>query len=406
MGMQQILLTSSKITTESARILGNNVVLAKSVNRDYDSEFGVTPKAGQSISVRLPYRPHGRVGAIIDPNAVQEVFVPLTFGQPIGVDYTFSSTEMALSIDDFSNRFIKPAMVRLANDIDLAGYNVLMNSVGTTIGTPGTVMTKDAAADAVLLAAAKLYEAGAPIDDGLMTEINSPTFNALLAGSSMRLFNPQGEIGDIYRKGLQGTYGGFEHFVSQNVGRHVNGTFTGTPLVNGANQTGSSLVTDGWGANSFLNVGDAFTIAGVYSVNPQTYVSTGNLMSFTVTAASVTAGGASTLSISPAIVTDGGYKNVTAAPADNAALTVVGASGVGYNQAIAFHRDALMMASVDLPVPVGVERASYMRDPESGIGIRMVQQYDIRTDAFVTRFDVMIAWASLYPQLAVRIITS
>jgi hypothetical protein len=194
--------------------------------------------------------------------------------------------------------------------------------------------------------------------------------------------------------------------VSQNVGRHVNGTFTGTPLVNGANQTGSSLVTDGWGANSFLNVGDAFTIAGVYSVNPQTYVSTGNLMSFTVTAASVTAGGASTLSISPAIVTDGGYKNVTAAPADNAALTVVGASGVGYNQAIAFHRDALMMASVDLPVPVGVERASYMRDPESGIGIRMVQQYDIRTDAFVTRFDVMIAWASLYPQLAVRIITS
>jgi len=71
----------------------------------------------------------------------------------------------------------------------------------------------------------------------------------------------------------------------------------GTVLVNGAGQTGSSLVIDGLTDNP--KVGDTFTIAGVGNV-------------YTVlTTATVTAGGA-TLSISPALASS---------PADNAALT-------------------------------------------------------------------------------------
>lgn len=407
MAATQTLLTTSVITRESARILGNNLILGKAVNRDYDSEFGVQgAKIGQTINVRLPIRPHGRVGPVIDPSAVQETYAPLTFNGPYGVDYSFSSTEMTFSIDDFSNRFIKPAMIQIANQIDLMGYNVLLAASGMTVGTPGTALDKNTAPDAVLAAAAMLYQNGAPIDDGMMTEINSPAFNALLAGSSSKLFNPPAEISEIYRKGLQGTFGGFDHFVSQNVFRHVNGTFTGSPVVNGGGQAGSALVTDGWGANSFLNVGDSFTIAGVFAMAPQTYINTGVLEQFTVTAATVTTGGNATLAISPAInAGPGGYQNVSGTPSDGAAITLLGTTGQAYGQAVAFHKDAIMLANTPLQRPTGVEMSDYVVDPDSGIGVRVVQQYDVRNDQFITRFDTMVAWASLFPQLIVRIIT-
>jgi hypothetical protein len=44
-------------------------------------------------------------------------------------------------------------------------------------------------------------------------------------------------------------------------GKELRGTGIGTPLVNGASQTGSSLVTDGWGANQIvLRTGDYFSV--------------------------------------------------------------------------------------------------------------------------------------------------
>lgn len=409
MAITQTLLTTSKIAAESARLLSNNLVFGRNVNRDYDGEFGnAGAKVGDTINIRLPNRPRGRVGTVIDPTAVKEATIPLAFSQPIGVDYVFNSQEMYFSIDDFSNRFIRPAMVTIGNQIDLALMNVLMNNSYNTVGTPGTALTSTTASDMVLLAAARLYESGAPIDDGMMTEINSPQFNAVLSGGSSKLFNPQSEISDIYRKGLQGPFGGFDHYVSNNIGRHTNGVYGGTPLVNGAGQTGSTLVTDGWTATTTtLNVGDSFTIAGVYGVNVQSYVSNSYLQPFAVTAKTVTdSSGNSTISISPPINPGpGGNQTVSNSPADNAAITVLGASGVTFNQAVGFHKDAFVLASADLPIPPNVD-GSVMRDEASGISVRYIRDYDVVADRWISRFDVLTAIAPLYPQLSVRIITA
>lgn len=393
------------ITSESTRLLSNNLVLAKSVNRDYDSDFGVKgAKIGQTVNIRRPIRPHGRVGPVIDPNAVVESYTPMSFDTQQGVDYVFSSVEEKFSLDQFSSRYIAPAMVTLSNQIEQQGFNILLGGSGQTIGTPGTAMNAADAAQAVLDAVAMLYQNGAPIGDGNLTEINSPAFNAKLSGNNMKLFNPTGEISSIYRRGLIGEYGGADHVVSQLVGRHTNGTFSGTPMVMGAGQSGDTLITDGWGAGSSLNPGDSFTIAGINSVNPATYTDNGNLQQFTVTAKSVTAAGVSTLSIAPAIVAGpGGLQNVTAVPADNAAITVLGASGLSFSQAVIFHKDALTMASVELALPQNVQ-ASYASNPDTGVGVRVIQSYDIRNDQWITRTDAMTAWAVLFPQLIVRIL--
>jgi hypothetical protein len=406
--MSNELLTISMITNEAAMVLGNNTVLAKCVNRDYDQDFGIVgAKIGQTINIRRPVRPVTRTGPVVDVQSAVETYSPLVFGDPIGVDYAFTSSEMTFSIDDFSNRFIKPAMVAIANKVDSLGFD-LMSKVYNLTGTPGTPLTTTTARDAVLASAALLYENLAPVEDGNLHFINGSSFNAVLSGSNAALFNPTKEISDIYVKGFQGDFGGFRHYMDQLVQGHQNGVYGGTPLVDGAGQTGASLVTDGWTpTTTSLNVGDVFTIAGVFLVNGQTRQNTGILQQFTVTAKTVTSsGGNSTIAISPAIITSGGFQNVTNAPANNAAITVLGASNSFYRQSLGFHRDAFLLANKELVLPVGVERASYGTDPTSGVGIRVVQMYDVRNDQFITRFDTMIAWATLYEQLAVRLATT
>lgn len=396
------------ITNEAAMVLGNNTVLAKCVNRDYDQDFGVVgAKIGQTINIRRPVRPITRTGPVVDIQSAVETYSPLVFTNPIGVDYAFTSAEMTFSIDDFSNRFIKPAMVAIANQVDKLGFD-LMSKVYNLVGTPGTPLTTSTARDAVLAAAAKLYENLAPVEDGNLHFINGSAFNAVLSGSNAALFNPQKEISDIYVKGFQGDFGGFRHYMDQLVLGHQNGVYGGTPQVDGAGQTGAVLSTKGWTpTTTSLNVGDVFTIDGVFMVNPQTRQNTGILQQFVVTAQTTTDGsGLSDIAISPAIVISGSFQNVTNAPADSATITVSGASTDFYSQSLGFHRDAFMLANKELVLPVGVERAMYGTDPLSGIGIRVVQQYDVRNDQFITRFDTMVAWATLYEQLAVRLATN
>ena len=198
-----------------------------------------------------------------------------------------------------------------------------------------------------------------------------------------------------------GMAGGFKWSMDQNVNAHTIGAHGGTPLVNGASQSGASLVTDGWGATS-LNKGDIFTIAGVFGVNPQSRQSTGELQQFVVTADNADAGD-KTIAISPAIVTSGAMQTVTAAPADNAVITVLGVASTSAIQSMAFHRDAFVMGCADLQLPQGVDKAARVSDKQLGLSVRMVRDYDINNDKFPCRLDVLYGWKTVYPELACRI---
>jgi len=202
-------------------------------------------------------------------------------------------------------------------------------------------------------------------------------------------------------------------YEDQNVAIHTTGTFTAsTPLTNGAGQTGASLITDGWASGATtLNRGDVFTIAGVYAVNPQSYASTGELRQFVVTQTISDTSGDMTISISPAIISSGQLQNVDAAPADGAAITVLGATSATSGtlaatqsrQALVYHPDAFTMVMADLDMPQGGARASRVSDNELGISLRMVQQYNIQTDQNASRLDCLYGWKTVREDLAARV---
>lgn len=400
--MANSLLSIGMITREALRLLHNNLAFARSVNRQYNDQFANGgAKIGSSLQIRLPNRYSVRTGTAISVNDTTERQTTLTVATQKGVDIDFTSAELTLEMDDFSERILKPAMARVASQVDFDGLS-LYKDVYSQVGAAGTVPST---AKVFLDGGAKLDHMATP-RDGMRYACLNPNAQAGIVDGLKGLFQDSSLVAEQYRNGQMGRGLGFDFGMDQNVNVHTVGVNTGAPLVNGASQTGSSLITDGWtnSTTGILNQGDLFTIAGVNGVNPETGQDTGELAQFTVVADADSGAttGPATLSISPSIVTTGALKTVTASPADNAVITVSGTGGESYPMNMVHHRDAFVLATADLEVPHGVDFAS--RDVYDGISLRIVRQYDINTDKFPCRVDVLYGWKTVRPEFACRVI--
>lgn len=400
--MSNTLLTPAQITKEALMVLVELLVFTGLVDRQHEGEFAKKGgKIGDTISIRKPPKYTVSDGATYSAQDVTEGSVPLKVDKQKHVDMEFTSAQLALSVEEFSARIIRPAMSALASYVDADLLN-MYKDVYSSVGTPGT----DPATVATALAAGvKLDNYGCPeIDRNFLL---NPSGGAAMVGGLSALFNSQAALAKQFTTGQMGKgVLGFDFFKSQNVKRHTVGALGGTPLVKGASQTGASLITDGW-SNSITGVlkqGDIFTIAGCYQVsnptgsNPQTLK---DLQQFVVTAdADSNGSGEATLAISPSIITSGAFQTVNAAPANDAALTIVGTAATSYAQNLVFHPSAFTAAFVDLPQPDGVDM--YAQESYKGINLRLIRQYDINTDKFKTRLDVMYGYKCQRPELATR----
>lgn len=399
--MSNNILTIGGITRESLRILKNNLAFTRGVNREYDDKFAVQgAKIGDTLSIRKPARYLGRSGAAISIEDHTETSIPLTLDQQEGVDIEFTSKDLTLSMDDFSKRFLEPAIATVSNKIDRAGlglYNTVPNAVGTLGTTPTSLKT-------FLQAGGKLNNEAAPRDKN-RSAIIGVNEEIELVDSLKGLFQSSEQIKKQYEDGMMGRAAGFNWSMDQNVMSHTVGAHGGTPLVNGASQTGSSLVTDGWTASAaILKKGDIITLDSVNGVNPQSRQSTFTARQFVVTAdVSADGSGNATIPVYPSIAASGAFKTVDALPADNAAITVLGTASASGIENMVFHRDAFVFGCADLVVPKGVDMASRVSDKDLGLSIRMVRQYDINTDKFPCRLDILFGYAAVYPELACRV---
>jgi hypothetical protein len=410
--MANSLVTPTWYTKEVARILVNNLKFAANVNRSYDDAYVQSgAKVGYTVNARMPQRYEVTEGQALQTQALNDQFVPITLTHQKNIAYSWSTASMTQEIDAVRDRYVKPAAVALANVIDYDGLNTLFKDVYQSVGTPGTTPSTNLT---YLQAGAKLTDSAAPTDGRVA--VLDPTSMVTLANANLSLFNPSAQISEQYREGqfASRALGVSEWYEDANVSKYTTGTYTAsTPLVNGASQTGSTLVTDGWASGAAtLNKGDIFTLAGVYAVNPVSNASTGQLQQFVVTATTTSVGvNMATLPISPSIITSGQLKTVTGSPADNAVITVLGATDPAggtfaatvTSQSLVYHPDAFALVMSDLHRPTSGAEATVVRSKELGISIRMVQQYQIGTDSEPTRLDILYGWATLRPTLACRV---
>jgi hypothetical protein len=399
-------------TMECLRILVNNMVFAKNASREYDPKFGVSgAKIGYTLNVRRPARYTVSTGAALATQDYTETSIPLTLTTQAHVDTTFTTADMTVSLDQFSDRVLKPVMPAIANKIDFDGLVNAQNTVANHVGTPGTL---PATAAAVLAAGQRLDEMAAP-RDGQRSLVFDPASNASAIAGLSGLFQSAERLASQYEDGMfvdaRKTLG-FLIAMDQNISQHTVGPLGGSPVVNGAGQgltagwaNTTSLVTNGWtaAAASRLKAGDIITLAGVNAVNPQSRVSTGALAQFVVTAdVSSDGAGNATVVISPAIISAGPFQNVTAAPAGGAAITVVGTASTAYRRNLAYHKDAFRLGTADL-IEVSDFGAWGARKNYNGISLRVARQYAIATDTVPCRTDVLYGWATVYQELACQV---
>lgn len=398
-------------TNECLRILQNNIVLGKKVSRKHQMEFGKDDmKIGDTLNIRRPARFTISSGASFSAQDYTETSIPLVINSQKHVDTSFTSADMTLKLQDFSDRVLKPKIIQIAQQIDIDGYVNAKNTVGNVTGTAGTSPNNVSFLTDI---GKKLDDFSVPRDSERYFAMDQ-TSNASMIGALSGFFNDQRLVGKQYENGVfvDGTNTvGLKIAMSQNVARHTVGALGGTPLVNGASQgltsgwaNTTSLVTDGWtaAAATRLLAGDIITLANVYSVNPVTRQSTGELMEFVVTADAASDGsGNLTAVISPAIISAGAFQNVTAAPADNAAISVIGTASTSYVRNIAWHPDAFELAVVRMQDLAMFGGWGAVRS-QDGFSLRVFRQAAISTDTVGNRVDALYGWATPYPEQATQ----
>lgn len=421
--MANSLITSTVITNEVLRIAHNASAFLGNVNSDYDAAWDGKYKPGSTVKARGPVQFTHRDGETAQVQDVTERSVDVTLQPLLGLDFAIGSTELTTSIGsngtvstEFKDRYLKPAGLKLAALLDFRVATLMKNGFHQIVGTPGTPPAT----------IADILQAQVPMDrmsvprDGMRMAAIEPGANATIVAGLATLFNDKDTLAQQYKTGVIKTGMGLDFAMSQNVPSHTVGPLGGTPAVAAANQglinvgltdnpfaITTTLSTSGWtlAAGPRVNKGDTFTVAGVFSVNPETKASTGVLQSFLVTLdASSDAGGLATIIISPAIIAGGAYQNVTARPAASAAITITsGASGVTYTNNLIWHKDAFTFVSPKQEIPGGMDMAyqASLAD-EGGISLRFVRGYDITANRFISRFDILWGGAVTLPNFGVR----
>jgi len=414
--MTQNVLTASIIAKEALMILDNNLVMAKQVFRGYENEFDKKIngyEVGDTISIRRPTDFTVRSGATMATQDVKEGKTTIQINNLKGVDFKFTSQDLTLNIGELGQRVIKPAMVQLANQIDL-DCMALYAKVPQWVGTAGQVINSFAD---YALGPQQLDEFGVP-QDGRSSVLSPADYWGML-GSQTALFM-QKDAQDAYRRRNLGEIGGVDTYMAQNVPTLTTGTRTGgaTPNVINASITTSTTTYESvkdtntqvisigsmTGATDTVKAGEVFTIAGVYAVNPVTKAKLSFLKQFAVVSdATAVSNSIASLTITPAIIWTGAFQNISTTLTDlnTAVVNFQGTASTAYRQNMVFAKNAFALVSVPLVKPPGavdVGRESY-----KGTSVRVIPVYDGINDVSSWRLDVLYGVQAIDPRQATRL---
>ena len=405
--MSNTLLSIDEVTRESLRVAHETTQFIATTDRQYDDSFGRTgAKIGTALRVRKPNRYVRTQGSrVMDVQEQSESATSITVATQDHVDMRFNSVELALSIDEFSKRYIEPAVKVLVSGIESDYLAYATKQTYNLAGTAGTALTDLSAFGS---ARALMNQGLAPKDGMRALQVDSVTMGGMVNGLK-GLFQDSNQIKEQYREGMIGRTSGYDWYENERMWTLTNGSdVTGTLAA-------SAAVTDGGTAVTLASmaaapaVGAVFTIPGVYACHPETKASLGRLQQFTVTTASTTL-----LAVSPGFFLTGAKKNVCSSTGadlattyfDSTALvpTFVGAASTSYIQQLAYHKEAFQFITADLPLMGDAQTCA--RRVQDGLSMRVWKASDIRNDEMLMRIDILYGFAALRPEWASRVIGS
>lgn len=392
-------LTTDLITREALRVAHEKLSFLGTVNREYDSSFnGSGGKHGSTLRIRKPSQFTRRTGSrIMDIQDVLDTSSTITVATQDGVDMRFNSAELTLDIEEFSSRYIVPAVSQLVAGIEGDMMTQFTKDIYQVAGTAGTPPADLAALGE---ARARLNQQLAPKDGQRYVMMDSITMGGMVNGLK-GLFQDSAQIKEAMREGFYGRLAMADLYENEKVWTMPNsGDVAGTLDTYTVVEGDTDLTVTGFSAAPVA--GMVFTIAGVYDCHPETKAAYSHLKQFVVTSATTTV-----INFSPAIRISGARKNVASStgadisPSTTAAITFVGSASTNYQQSLMYHKDAFTFVTADLPIMD--DAAKCVRRVQDGLSMRVWQGSDIRNDEMLTRIDILYGGLTLRPEWAVRI---
>lgn len=390
--MPNTILTSDVITKEAIKILHEQLVFTNKINKQYDDSFARKgAKIGDSLRIRKPAQFVTRVGKTYAAQDFVEQSLTLTINKQLGLDVDFSDEDLALSLNDFSEQFIRPAMSQLATSVEAETLNMILLASNSIYNAAG-INYKD-----TLTARKQLFESLTP--SGKWCAIINPATSVEIVDELKGLFQDSTQISKQYKEGLLGRTAGFDFYESNIMPNLTNPSdIVATVTVT---EGGSTAVFAGLGLSEVIPAGFRFTVAGSNKVHSETKKTYASAYEFVVLAPFTTDGaGAGVATIYPVYsAASGARQNISVLPGAASAIVVNGAADEEMRSSIAFAKDAFTMATADLVVPKGTDMAS--RQVMDGISLRFVRDFDASGDGvFVNRFDIIFGYTPLREQFA------
>lgn len=403
------------LSADTLRIVKNKLMLASFFNTDDKKDFGQSFPVGATIRKQFPWRAMSVEGLQYQPQSIQRRETTITIDQNIQVAWEYDSFEKALKMERgeaaLRKAYSEPAADEIAQQIEsraaLWATNHCNNFVGVLGINPTSFQNTSGAARQVLVEMAGWK--------GKKGFIIPPKVNTSMVGAAMNLFNDGDAISKQYKDGYIGRQGGFDWAESMSLYDHTAATWAGVVEVT------STLATDGTTTmvltctnGDTFKKGNKFSIAAVNAANPGTRRSTGAPKLFTILSADQTISGTSaTITYSPPIYGPGSaYQNVDAYPLAGADLTLFpgttspnGKHGV---MGFAIGSDAFALAGVKLdgPESAGDTICSQIQDPNSGLAVRYLRQFDARSSSWINRIDCALGFGDFYVDNCVGILSA
>jgi hypothetical protein len=397
-------LNVSWISMEVLRNLMNANKIASVFNTDWEKDYTKNFAVGTTIQVKFPQQFLIRDGLGYNPQGINRISTTISLDQPFGIDFQWDDYEAAVkaerSEEEIKEQYLEPAGVQISQEIDSRAALFAKNNVSQIVGSLGTDPTSVVFLDQ---ARARLLQKAAPPDPKRMALISSSMQTNSINTPVTSLFTPADEIDEAFKEGSIGKLKAFRVFEEQSLYTHTAGTWAGAVTVNGAGQSGTSLLITAT-ANDTFKQGDKVSIANVNFVNPRTRRSPGPLtaQTFTVTQDLTAAGGGvDTLQILPAIYGPGSqYQNVDALPANGAALTLwpgtASPNGASGTVGLALTKYFAAIVGMRFYLPKAVEARSQAEDRRTGIPVRFVKAWDPVHSMQIHRFDTVCGFGPLY----------
>ena len=389
--MANTILTPTAVTREALRVLHQKLNFVGNIVREYDDSFAKSgARIGDSLKIRLPNQYVVRTGATLSTQDTTESSVTLQVATQKGVDLNFTSVDLSLSLDDFSKRILDPAMAVLAANIEADALS-MYKDVWQSTWNGGSAATYTLALDTRTI----LQRSLAPSND--RSALMDPRSMADVVKDTKSLFQDSTSLSKQFKEGYMGRAAGFDWMENTMIPSHTRGASDASYVCNTSTgiTSGTATITLSTGTGTSV-AGDVFTIAGVFSVHPETKASTGILQQFVVVT-----GGTTAQVVSPTPITSGATQNITIVSAGaSKAVVFLGTASTAVQTSLLFQKEAFAFATADLLMPKGVDFAA--REVMDGVSMRIVRQYDISNDKFPTRLDVLYGYKTIRPQLAAR----